>query len=90
MSRNLGSTSLPRKRRSGDPMRSFDALPAPLRRWLCQAALPWSPASARKVWMRACAKGLSTEDALSLLSQTEARTLARERNALSLDRTTNA
>lgn len=81
MSRNLGATSLRRKRRAGDPMRSFDDLPAPLRRWLSQAALPWSPASARRVWNRAIARGLSTEDALSVLSRAEARTLARDRHA---------
>ncbi|ABV94327.1 conserved hypothetical protein [Dinoroseobacter shibae DFL 12 = DSM 16493] len=81
MTRNLGSTSLHRKRRSADPMRSYDALPAPLRNWLAQATLPWSPASARRVWNRACAKGLSAEEALTTLSQAEARTLARDRFA---------
>ncbi|MGC3940856.1 DUF6525 family protein [Roseobacter sp. EG26] len=81
MTRNLGSTSLRRKRRSADPMRSYDELPAPLRHWLAQAALPWSPISARRVWSRACAKGLSPEEALSVLSQAEARTLARDRFA---------
>ncbi|MEP1353780.1 MAG: DUF6525 family protein [Tateyamaria sp.] len=53
MSRNLGSTSLGRKSRAADPMRSYDALPAPLRNWPAQASLPWSPASARRVWNRA-------------------------------------
>ncbi|MFG5382646.1 DUF6525 family protein [Yoonia sp. R2-816] len=79
MTRNLGSTSLKCKRRSADPMRSYDALPASLRHWLAQATLPWSPTSARRVWNRACAKGLSPEDAISALSQAEARTLARDR-----------
>jgi len=60
-------------------MRSYDALPTPLRNWLAQATLPWSPTSARRVWNRACATGLSAEDAQSLLSQAEARTLARDR-----------
>ncbi|WP_415405264.1 DUF6525 family protein [Tateyamaria sp. SN3-11] len=70
-------------------MRSYDALPAPLRNWLAQATLPWSPASARRVWNRACAKGLSAEDALSLMSQAEARTLARDRFAISSNLPTN-
>ncbi|WP_147114237.1 DUF6525 family protein [Tateyamaria sp. syn59] len=83
MTRNLGSTSLNRKRRAADPMRSYDALPAPLRHWLAQATLPWSPASARRVWNRACAKGMSVEDALSVLSQAEARTLARDNVSIS-------
>lgn len=50
MTRNRGSTSLHRKRRPTDPMRSFDALPAPLRRWLSQATLTWSSDSARRLW----------------------------------------
>lgn len=83
MSRNLGVTSLRRKRRNADQMRSFDSLPAPLRRWLAEAKLPWSPTSARSLWNRACSKGLSAEDALSLLSQAEAHTLARDRFATS-------
>ncbi|MEL6620570.1 MAG: DUF6525 family protein [Pseudomonadota bacterium] len=83
MTRNLGATTLRRKRRSADPMRSFDALPAPLRRWLAQANLPWSPASVRRIWNRACARGLTPEDALSILSRAEARTLARDRHAVS-------
>ncbi|WP_341367832.1 DUF6525 family protein [Yoonia sp. BS5-3] len=78
MSGNLGATSLRRKRRASDPMRSYDALPTPLRHWLANAALPWSPSSARKLWKQAQARGLSTEDALSLLSQAEAKTLARD------------
>jgi hypothetical protein len=82
MNRNLGDTSLRRKRRSGDPMHAYDALPTPLRRWLSQAALPWSPASARKIWTRAQAKGLDTEAALAVLSRAETKTLARDRCAI--------
>jgi len=79
MNRNLGATTLRRKRRADDPMRSYDALPAPLRRWLSQAALPWSPASARRVWARARAAGLGPQDALQALARAEERTLARDR-----------
>ena len=79
MTRNLGATSLRRTRRSCDPMRSYDALPAPLRQWLSQAALPWSPTSARRLWTRALARGLGPQDALDVLARAEARTLARER-----------
>ena len=43
-----------------------------------QAALPWSPASVRRVWTKALAKGLSPEEALRSLSRAEARTLARD------------
>ncbi len=50
--RNLNST-LRRRRRVGDPMQAYDALPAPLRRWLASACLPWSPASALRLWRKA-------------------------------------
>lgn len=79
MTGNLGATTLKRRRRSGDPMHAFDALPAPLRRWLAGAALPWSPASCRRVWDRARRRGLSTQDTLRLLSRAEQNTLARDR-----------
>ncbi|WP_300055283.1 DUF6525 family protein [uncultured Roseobacter sp.] len=85
MRRNLGSTTLRRKRRSVDPMGQYDNLPAPLRRWLSQAALPWSPTSARRLWDRACAQGLCTEDALHLLRQAEVKTLARDRRTPTRD-----
>ena len=80
MNRNLGMTRLRRKRRTTEPMRAYDALPESLRRWLAEAVLPWSPASARRIWNRACSKGLSPEDALHALSCAEEKTLARERH----------
>ena len=79
MTRNLGQSSLPRKRRKGDPMDAFDGLPAPARQWVRQAALPWSPASVRRIWAKSRAKGLSDDETLETLSRAEARTLARER-----------
>ncbi|MEM9048487.1 MAG: DUF6525 family protein [Pseudomonadota bacterium] len=82
-SRNLGETSLPGKRRSADPMQAYDALPAPLRRWLSQAVLPWSPASAKRIWTKSRAKGLNAEETLQTLSLAEARTLARDKQARS-------
>ncbi|MEL6586942.1 MAG: DUF6525 family protein [Pseudomonadota bacterium] len=81
MKRNLGQSGLRRRRRSGDPMAAYDALPAPLRGWLSQAALPWSPTSAKRIWSKSLAKGRSTEEALVTLSRAEARTLARDRQA---------
>lgn len=33
-------------------MQTYDNLPQPLRRWLAQACLPWSPSSALKIWNR--------------------------------------
>jgi len=83
MNRNLGQSSLRRKRRSSDPMAAFDGLPAPLRQWLSEAALPWSPASARPIWSKSLAKGSTPEEALLSLSQAEAQTLARDTFAIS-------
>ncbi|MEM6385617.1 MAG: DUF6525 family protein [Pseudomonadota bacterium] len=81
MTRNLGQTSLRRKRRSVDPMAAYDGLPSPLRRWLSQAALPWSPTSVRRIWTKSQAKGLTPEETLESLSQAEARTLARDKQS---------
>ncbi len=83
MNRNLGQSSLRRKRRAGDPMTAYDNLPAPLRRWLSEAALPWSPCSARRIWQKYRAKGLSPEETLQSLARAEAQTLARDRHASS-------
>ena len=78
MRRNLAS-SLARRHRS-DSMRRFDALPTPLRAWLRDAALPWSPQSALRIWNKACREG-GPEAALARLQAVEAGTLARDRNA---------
>ena len=79
MSRNLGATSLRRRKREGEPMRTFDTLPAPLRRWLSEAALPWSPASCKRIWLRARSRGESVEAVLARLDRAQAQTLARDR-----------
>lgn len=59
-------------------MRAHDRLPAPLRLWLKQAALPWSAASARRIWEREVRRS-GVEGALRRLAAVEAATLARER-----------
>jgi hypothetical protein len=76
---NLGETRLRRKRRGRDPMAAYDSLPAPVRHWLSEAALPWSPVSVRRIWSKSRAKGLSPEEALARLSRAEAQTLERDR-----------
>jgi hypothetical protein len=76
--RNLGYTSLPARRRFGPPMQTYDALPRPLRQWLAQAALPWSPTSARRIWRRSQRRGLDIDATLKTLSKAEAQTLARD------------
>lgn len=66
-------------RRRHTPMRAFDALPAELRRWLHGAALPWSAASALRLWQRALHEtGGDTAAAYARLARAEARMLARD------------
>ena len=77
--RNLGRTSLRKRRRSSNPMREYDALPTPLRIWLSEAALPWSPKSAHRIWMRARKRGDDTATILETLARSEAKTLARDK-----------
>ncbi len=50
MTRNL-ATSLKRKNRAR-PMERYDRLPPELRAWLARAALPWSPHSVSRLWMK--------------------------------------
>ena len=67
------------RRRAGGGMSDFDRLPPPLRRWLHQAVLPWSPASAVRVWRRALqAAGGCEEAARAAMSRAERARLARE------------
>lgn len=73
MRRNL-ATSLPKRWRKGG-MAAYDRLPPPLRAWLAQAALPWSPHSALKIWRRAG----DPHAALARLTAAEAAMLARDR-----------
>ncbi|MEM7241688.1 MAG: DUF6525 family protein [Pseudomonadota bacterium] len=75
---NLGQTSLKRRKRQGDPMQTFDALPLPVRQWMANASLPWSPNSVRNTWSRARARGLSEQAALEFLSKCETGMLDRD------------
>ena len=77
---NLAS-SLTRRRKpraARDPMAEFDRLPSDLRRWLAQAALPWSPRSALRAWQRALAQSRGPQDALARLDALQAARLARD------------
>jgi hypothetical protein len=67
------------RRRDSGGMATFDALPPALRRWLHGAVLPWSPASARRVWTRALHQARGCEaSALSALDRAEAARLQTE------------
>lgn len=60
-------------------MAAYDALPPFLRRWLAEAALPWSPASCRRVWRAARADGNGDAETLARLDDAERATLSRDR-----------
>ncbi|MEP4034982.1 DUF6525 family protein [Pseudophaeobacter sp.] len=75
--RNLGETSVKRRKRSEDPMLAYDQLPRDLRLWIQSAKLPWSSASCRRVWLKTKARGDSLEQTLASLDRAEAATLAR-------------
>lgn len=75
--RNVTSTL--RRRRRGDPMRTYDAAPAPLRRWLADAALPWSARSALKLYGRALRRaGGDVQAALRVLDAAATALAARD------------
>lgn len=77
--RNLRS-GLKHRRRQGDPMAAYDRLPPPLRAWLAQAALPWSPQSAHRIWCRAMQRCEGdVAQAAHHLSRAEGRMLAQDR-----------
>ena len=81
MNRNVAS-SLSRRRRRSDPMQAYDALPRPLRAWMAQAALPWSPVSCRRIWLKARAEGASLDAIIDRLDRAERNTLSRDRLSL--------
>ena len=76
---NIGATVLPGRRRKGDPMRTYDRLPKPLRGWLAQAVLPWSPVSCLGIWQTGLSAGLEPAEIVARLDRLEAAALARER-----------
>lgn len=72
-------SSLTRRRRADDPMAAYDRLPPELRRWLAQAALPWSPRSALRLWRKSLSLHAGdTATALQHLSRVERERLGRD------------
>jgi hypothetical protein len=68
-----------RLRRRDAPMSAYDRLPRDLRLWLHQAALPWSPQTALRLWQRALRESAGdTAQARARLERAQARTLARD------------
>ncbi|MGR3525352.1 MAG: DUF6525 family protein [Paracoccaceae bacterium] len=64
-----------------DPMAEFDRLPADLRCWLAGAALPWSPRSAHRAYLRALAEVQAPQEALARLDALQSARLRRDRMA---------
>jgi hypothetical protein len=65
------------RRRDGCPMAAHDRLPRPLRLWLHEAALPWSPQSALRIYSRALKLTGCEAAALERLARAERVTLER-------------
>ena len=82
MPRNLGHTSLKRKRRQNDPMRDFDRLPPELRAWLSTAALPWAARSVQRAYDKAIAETSDTDAALQALDALELRLITRDAESI--------
>ena len=76
--KNLGTTSLKRKKKGGNPMREFDRLPGELRAWLASAVLPWRPGSVRRAFDKAVAQTRDPRLALAELDRLEARLVAKD------------
>lgn len=77
MAGNL-ATSLKRRHR-GRPMDRYDRLPPDLRNWLARAALPWSPKSVLRLWLRLHREtGGNTALILRRLDLAEMRMLAKD------------
>ncbi|MEM7212634.1 MAG: DUF6525 family protein [Pseudomonadota bacterium] len=76
--KNLGATTLKRRRRNANPMREFDDLPAELRGWLASAILPWSPRSAARAFTSALARTKDPEAAISELDRLQHLKIARD------------
>lgn len=84
MKRNL-ATGL-RRRRARYPMRDYDSSPPPLRAWLADAALSWSPRSALRIYERAFSRsGGDVAAALAELERKQTALLARDPARLAAD-----
>jgi hypothetical protein len=60
-------------------MIAYDLLPQPLRSWLADAVLPWSPKSCKRIWDNAQANGLSVDETIVMLTEVERNNLSRDK-----------
>ena len=76
------ATSL-KSRRNARTMQRYDRLPPHLRRWLANAALPWSAHSVLRLWQRLHREtGGDMARIVQRLDLAEPRMLARDRHAI--------
>jgi hypothetical protein len=59
-------------------MRDFDQLPAELRIWLSEAALPWRARSVQQAYRKAMSRTGNSKDALRELDQLQQRLLMKD------------
>ena len=78
MPRNLGATSLKRKRRAGNPMSDYDRLPSALRNWMAEAVLPWRARSVQVAYEKALARKGNEDMALKELDRLQDALIAKD------------
>ena len=74
--KNLGVTTLRKRRRTSDPMKEFDKMPKLLRDWLNTAALPWAPKSVHRAYHRIYQKNGDAKLALQHLEKLQEQRLS--------------
>ena len=82
MSRNLGATTLKRRRRPSNMMSEFDRLPAELRGWVATAMLPWRPQSVRRAYDKALKHTQDRSKALEELDRLQQRRMTHDARKL--------
>ncbi len=82
MSRNLGATTLKRRRRPKNAMSEFDRLPAELRGWVATAILPWRPQSVRRAYDKALKQTRDASKALEELDRLQEHRISQDARRL--------
>lgn len=78
MANNRGRTSLKCKRKNDNPMGAYDRLPADLRHWVAEAALPWRAQSVQKAFDKALKRTGRAELALAELDRIQHKLLTKD------------
>lgn len=78
MASNRGTTTLKCRSRTGDPMRAYDKMPAPLRQWVAGAKLRWRPRSVVVAYEKALDRTGNPTAALDELDRIQEAMVARD------------